>query len=71
MENLKKETVDMLLETYHDGIVKGLEIAEESLVEFIRIKEAEHKLAPMASITEISLFMETTIDLYKEGFKKQ
>ena len=70
MKDIKSETVTMLLDTYQDGIIKGLEIAQDSLIEFLRIKEERHNLIPTASITELSLFMKTTIDLYKESYGK-
>lgn len=70
MKNLKKETVDILLETYNDGMIKGLEIAQDSLVEFLRIKESQYNLAPSMSITELSLFMKTTIESYKNSLNK-
>jgi len=71
MEEHKTETVKLLLETYNDGILKGMEIAQDSLIEFLRIKEEKHKLAPTASISELALFMKTTIDLYKESYNKK
>lgn len=64
------EVDKILLDTYNMGVIKGLELAESSLIDFIKIKQEKHNGNPIITMNELNVFMGESIKLYKEHFKK-